>query len=157
MSRMKTLTLYVLAIIGFFLFSELLINASLESEYTKIGRRDEISQVVITQAEATRVNGRIKGSVINPEENPINGKYLKFDFYSERGVKVGTKYLKVDTLGESTEKEYKVQFRFDNVKYFTVNLATQEEVDNAQEFELKIEDDIGVPLLFSGLLLLILL
>ena len=82
---------------------------------------------------------------------------LKFDFYSERGVKVGTKYLKVDTLGESTEKEYKVQFRFDNVKYFTVNLATQEEVDNAQEFELKIEDDIGVPLLFSGLLLLILL
>ena len=50
-----------------------------------------------------------------------------------------------------------VQFRFDNVKYFTVNLATQEEVDNAQEFELKIEDDIGVPLLFSGLLLLILL
>ena len=35
MSRMKTLTLYVLAIIGFFLFSELLINASLESEYTK--------------------------------------------------------------------------------------------------------------------------
>ena len=60
-------------------------------------------------------------------------------------------------LGESTEKEYKVQFRFDNVKYFTVNLATQEEVDNAQEFELKIEDDIGVPLLFSGLLLLILL
>ena len=66
-------------------------------------------------------------------------------------------YLKVDTLGESTEKEYKVQFRFDNVKYFTVNLATQEEVDNAQEFELKIEDDIGVPLLFPGLLLLILL
>lgn len=60
-------------------------------------------------------------------------------------------------MGESTEKEYKVQFRFDNVKYFTVNLATQEEVDNAQEFELKIEDDIGVPLLFSGLLLLILL
>ena len=39
MSRMKTLCLYVLAIIGFFLFSELLINASLESEYRKIGRK----------------------------------------------------------------------------------------------------------------------
>ena len=90
---MKTLCLYVLAIIGFFLFSELLINASLESEYRKIGRKDDLSQVVITQAEATRVNGRIKGSVVNPEDNELTGKYLKFDFYSARDVLKGTKYI----------------------------------------------------------------
>lgn len=47
-------------LLDFSYFSELLINASLESEYRKIGRKDDLSQVVITQAEATRVNGRIK-------------------------------------------------------------------------------------------------
>ena len=61
MKRVKTLALYSLAIIGFFLLSELLINASLESQYRKIGRRDNINQVTIEQAEATKVNGRIKG------------------------------------------------------------------------------------------------
>ena len=102
---MKTLCLYVLAIIGFFLFSELLINASLESEYRKIGRKDDLSQVVITQAEATRVNGRIKGSVVNPEDNELTGKYLKFDFYSARDVLKNVDYYTVSVVNEKTEKD----------------------------------------------------
>ena len=81
--------------------------------------------VTVEKAKATNVNGFVEGKIRNNGTTTISNQYLKFDFYSERGVKVGTKYLKVDTLGESTEKEYKVQFRFDNVKYFTVNLATQ--------------------------------
>ena len=132
MSRMKTLTLYVLAIIGFFLFSELLINASLESEYTKIGRRDEISQVVITQAEATRVNGRIKGSVINPEENPINGKYLKFDFYSSRDVLKGTKYIDISGLQQNELQEIEMHFKLEGVSYYTISIVdekTEKEIE----------------------------
>ena len=115
MSRMKTLCLYVLAIIGFFLFSELLINASLESEYRKIGRKDDLSQVVITQAEATRVNGRIKGSVVNPEDNELTGKYLKFDFYSARDVLKGTKYIDV----------LEMHFKLENVDYYTVSVVNE--------------------------------
>ena len=115
MSRMKTLCLYVLAIIGFFLFSELLINASLESEYRKIGRKDDLSQVVITQAEATRVNGRIKGSVVNPEDNELTGKYLKFDFYSARDVLKGTKYIDV----------LEMHSKLENVDYYTVSVVNE--------------------------------
>ena len=99
----------------------------------------------------------IPRKIKNNATTTLSDQYLKFDFFSERGVRVGTKYLEVGTLGENAEKDYKVQFRFDNVKYFTVNLATQEEVDNAQEFEFEIDENIGVPLLFSSILLLMLL
>ena len=143
MSRMKTLTLYVLAIIGFFLFSELLINASLESEYTKIGRRDEISQVVITQAEATRVNGRIKGIVSNT--STINDKYIKFDFYSERNVKLGSKYIEVDKTKGNMPIE--IYFKLRDVSYYTI--ATVNEKDKSGEIDL-IPKDLTKPEVLVG-------
>ena len=154
MSRMKTLTLYVLAIIGFFLFSELLINASLESEYTKIGRRDEISQVVITQAEATRVNGRIKGSVINPEENPINGKYLKFDFYSSRDVLKGTKYIDISGLQQNELQEIEMHFKLEGVIYYTISIVDEK---TEKEIELLPQDLNKTQIVIATFLALIIL
>ena len=159
-NRMKNFFTYFLMFILLYVIEDILSFGYIYSTYKTIEQYEIVvtnPDVTVEKAKATNVNGFVEGKIRNNGTTTISNQYLKFDFYSERGVKVGTKYLKVDTLGESTEKEYKVQFRFDNVKYFTVNLATQEEVDNAQEFELKIEDDIGVPLLFSGLLLLILL
>lgn len=154
MSRMKTLTLYVLAIIGFFLFSELLINASLESEYTKIGRRDEISQVVITQAEATRVNGRIKGSVINSEENPINGKYLKFDFYSSRDVLKGTKYIDISGLQQNELQEIEMHFKLEGVSYYTISIVDEK---TEKEIELLPQDLNKTQIVIATFLALIVL
>lgn len=154
MSRMKTLTLYVLAIIGFFLFSELLINASLESEYTKIGRRDEISQVVITQAEATRVNGRIKGSVINSEENPINGKYLKFDFYSSRDVLKGTKYIDISGLQQNQLQEIEMYFKLEGVSYYTISVVDEK---TEKEIELLPQDLNKTQIVIATFLALIIL
>ena len=151
---MKTLTLYVLAIIGFFLFSELLINASLESEYTKIGRRDEISQVVITQAEATRVNGRIKGSVINPEENPINGKYLKFDFYSSRDVLKGTKYIDISGLQQNELQEIEMHFKLEGVSYYTISIVDEK---TEKEIELLPQDLNKTQIVIATFLALIVL
>ena len=159
-NRMKNFFTYFLMFILLYVIVDILSFGYIYSTYKTIEQYEIVvtnPDVTVEKAKATNVNGFVEGKIRNNGTTTISNQYLKFDFYSERGVKVGTEYLKVDTLGESTEKEYKVQFRFDNVKYFTVNLATQEEVDNAQEFELKIEDDIGVPLLFSGLLLLILL
>ena len=151
---MKTLTLYVLAIIGFFLFSELLINASLESEYTKIGRRDETSQVVITQAEATRVNGRIKGSVINPEENPINGKYLKFDFYSSRDVLKGTKYIDISGLQQNELQEIEMHFKLEGVSYYTISVVDEK---TEKEIELLPQDLNKTQIVIATFLALIVL
>ena len=127
MSRMKTLCLYVLAIIGFFLFSELLINASLESEYRKIGRKDDLSQVVITQAEATRVNGRIKGSIYNSEANKITNKYLRIDLYSERDVFLGSEYIDVSTMRDSETRNFEEYFKVQDVDYYEMKFVDEKE------------------------------
>lgn len=159
-NRMKNFFTYFLMLVLLYIIVDVLSFGYIYSTYKTIEQYEIVVTnpvVSVEKAKATNVNGFVEGKIRNNGTTTISNQYLKFDFYSERGVRVGTKYLKIDTLGEMQEQNYKVQFRFDNVKYFTVNLATQEEVDNAQEFELKIDEDIGVPLLFSSLLLLIFL
>lgn len=87
MDKLKKYFIYILLLVGFFILSNFLINVGLNSTYKKITRKeDNLSQVVIYQEEATFVNGRIKGIVSNT--STINDKYIKFDFYSERNVKL---------------------------------------------------------------------
>lgn len=159
-NRMKNFFTYFLMFVLLYVIVDILTFGYIYSTYKTIEQYEIVvtnPAITVEKAKTTKVNGFIEGKIKNNGTTTISDKYLKFDFYSERGVRVGTKYLEISTLGENEEKDYKVQYKFDNVKYFTVNLATQEEVDNAQEFEFKIDEDIGVPLLFSGLLLLILL
>lgn len=125
MSRMKTLILYALAIVVAYFLTQLLINVSIESTYKTIQRKDEIKQVVITQAEATIANGRIKGIIVNSEENPINGKYVRIDFYSERDVLMGTKYIDISTLGMNQVQNIEMYFKLENVSYYEVSIADE--------------------------------
>lgn len=133
MSRIKTLILYVLGIIVFYIFSQLIINISLESTYQKIEREDNIKQVIINQAEATIANGRIKGVVINPEDDKINGKYLKFDFYSQRDVLKGTKYIDISELKVNETQELEMYFKLENVDYYNVSTT-----DKKKETEIEL-------------------
>lgn len=125
MSRIKTLCLYVLAIVVAYLLSQLLINVSIESSYKTIERKDNISQVVITQAEATIANGRIKGIVVNPEEDPLNGKYVRFDFYSKRDVLMGTKYIDISNLGINQMQNIEMYFKLENIEYYNVSITDE--------------------------------
>ena len=59
MNSMWPFLKYVIWIVLFFIFSELLINVNLKSTYNPIGRKDNISQVTVYQAEATKVNGNL--------------------------------------------------------------------------------------------------
>ena len=43
-------------------------NTSIYDSYKKMERRDEISQVEITEAKSTLVNGKVKGIITNSEE-----------------------------------------------------------------------------------------
>ena len=46
-----------------------MIYLNLETTYQNIGRKDNLPQVTIYQAQATKVNGRIKGTIKNQAEN----------------------------------------------------------------------------------------
>lgn len=141
MNRMKTFLKYALWVIGFFILSEFLINVGLNSTYKDIERRDANSQVSIYQAQATLVNGRIKGIVTNSEPEQLNGKYICIDFYSKRDVFLGKKYIQVENLGENESKPFEAYFKLKDVASYEVSI-----VDNKEEGEIElIPKDLSKP------------
>ena len=141
MDRMKTFLKYALGVIGFFILSEFLINVGLNSTYKDIERRDANSQVSIYQAQATLVNGRIKGIVTNSEPEQLNGKYICIDFYSKRDVFLGKKYIQVENLGENESKPFEAYFKLKDVASYEVSI-----VDNKEEGEIElIPKDLSKP------------
>lgn len=125
MKRMKTLLMYASWVVLFFIFSEFLINVSLESSYKTIGRRDNIEQVTVYQAEATRVNGRLKGTITNSSEHIITEKYLKIDFYSPRDILLGSKYIDVSEMKENETKDFEMYFKLEDVNYFEMSWTNE--------------------------------
>ena len=135
MSRLKTFLIYVLILVGFIIFSEFLINVSLNSSYHQIGRKDNLEQVVINQAEATKLNLRVKGTITNLEGNPITLKYVRIDFYSERDNIVGTKYIDVSNLKQNESMDFQIYLRLDDVTHYEVSFTNNkdtEEIDMPQ-------------------------
>lgn len=125
MARLKTFLIYLLILVGFIVFSEFLINVSLNSSYGTIGRKDNLSQVIVYQAEATKVNARIKGEINNSKENPITSKYIKIDIYSNRDNIVGTKYIDISSLKENESQEFSLYFKAEDVSYYEVTAVDE--------------------------------
>lgn len=124
---MKTFLKYILAIIIFFFFSNFLIYMSLETTYQNIGRKDNLQQVTIYQAQATKVNGRIKGTIYNDANNKITDRYLKIDLYSERGNLLGTKYIDLLGIRENETRNLEVYFKIQDVDYYEISFTKEKE------------------------------
>ena len=131
MDRMKTLAKYVIWLVLFYIFSNLMIYLNIESTYQNIGRKDNLPQVTVYQAQATKVNGRIKGSIYNSEANKITNKYLRIDLYSERDVFLGSKYIDVSTMRDSETRNFEEYFKVQDVDYYEMKFT-----DEKQEGEL---------------------
>ena len=117
--------MYALWVILFIIFSEFLINVGLNSSYRPIERRDNVSQVNVYQAEATLVNGRIRGLITNSETDNISNKYLEFDFYSERDVYLGKKIINVNELQPGETQNFEILFKVEDVNYYTVSVLNE--------------------------------
>lgn len=128
MDRMKTLLKYVLWVILFFIFSNIMINLTLETTYQNIGRKDNLEQVNVYQGQATKINGRIKGTIYNNAENKITNNYLRIDLYSERNVLLGSKYVDVTSMRDDETRNFEVYFRVQDVEYYEMNF-TDEKVE----------------------------
>ena len=111
MSRMKTFFKYAMWVILFFIFSEIMININLETVYRNIGRKDNLPQ--------------IKGTIKNQAENKIESKYIKVDFYSERDVLLGTKYIDVSAMRENETQDLELYFKLQNVDYYEMSFTNE--------------------------------
>lgn len=125
MDRMKTFLIYTLLVVGFIIFSELLINISLETSYANLGRKDNLKQVTIYQAQATKVNGRIKGTIFNDENDKIKDRYLKIDLYSERDVLLGSKYIDLLGIRDNETRNLEVYFKLQDVDYYELSFVEE--------------------------------
>ena len=125
MKRVKTLFMYALWVVLFIIFSEFLINVGLNSSYKPIERKDNVSQVNVYQAEATLVNGRIRGLITNSETDNISNKYLEFDFYSERDVFLGKKIIDINELQAGETQNFEILFKLEDVDYYTVSVLDE--------------------------------
>ncbi len=127
MARMKTFLIYALLVVGFFIFSEFIISVGLNSSYKDIERKDNISQVEITEAKATLVNGKIKGIIKDNEVDKLTGKYVEIDLYSERDNMIGKRYVEINTTEVNREQEFSIYFEAEDVKSYSVAIINEKQ------------------------------
>lgn len=125
MNRMKTLIKYALWLVLFYIFSNLMIYLNIETTYQNIGRKDNLSQVTVYQAQATKINGRIKGKIYNSAENKITNDYLRIDLYSERDNYLGSKYIDVSNMRDNETREFEIYFKVQDVDYYEMSFTDE--------------------------------
>ena len=134
MDRIKTFAKYAIWLILFWLLSDALIYYGINSTYKDIKMKSEMpNQISIENAEATKVNGRIKGNVYNSEENDLSGKYLKIDLYAESGNLLGTNYLDIGNLRANENKSFETYFKVQDVKSFDISVADEKVEETTEE------------------------
>ena len=127
MDRMKTFFKYALWIILFYIFSNLMIYLNIETTYQNIGRKDNLSQVTVYQAEATKINGRIKGKIYNSTTNKITNNYLRIDLYSERDNLLGSKYIDISNMRDDETRNFEIYFKVQDVDYYEMKFTEEKE------------------------------
>lgn len=127
MSTIKSFLKYALLIIVFAILSELLISASLQSSYKDIKRKDNTSQVTISQAQATLVNGKIKGTIVDDRKDNLTGKYVKITLYSKRDNEVGKKYVPIETTDVNKAQDFSLYFEKQDVTSYDISIVNEKE------------------------------
>lgn len=122
---MKKILTWILILIGIFILSDFLINVGLNSTYKKIQRQDENSQIIVYQADATYINGRIRGLIKSSEKT--QGKYLKIELYTKRNVLVGKSYIEIKDLEEEETQPFELLFRAQEVAFYKIETVTEKE------------------------------
>lgn len=131
---MKKFLIYALLLIGFFIFSNFLISVGLNSTYQDIQREDHHSEITVYQAEATYVNGRIRGILTNTKGENLQGKFLEIELYSKRDVLLGRSYIEIDDIKKDETQNFELLFKAKEVDHYQVGIV--EEKQPGQELEI---------------------
>ncbi len=127
MGRMKTFLKYIIWIVLFWIFSDILINAGLNTTYKNMNNRGELpSGIEVAQMQSTKVNGRIKLKVSNQE---FSGKFLKIDLYSENNRLMATKYIEIGNISENQIKSFETYFKITDVKAYEISVVDEKGED----------------------------
>lgn len=128
MSTPQKIITWIAILVGVFILSDFLIYVGLNSTYKDIAREDNNSQIVVYQADATYVNGRIRGIVKNTSD--IKDKYLKIELYSKRDVLLGKSYIEIKDIQNSNDNKdqpFELLFRAKDVASYKIETVKDKE------------------------------
>lgn len=155
MARIKTFFIYLLLVIAFFIFSQVIIYIAINTTYEY--KSVELKTTIISEAElqATSINGFAKGKVINNTESEIENKYIKIQCYSKHNVLMGTKYIKVDKIKAKEEKEFEVRFNYNKVDRAIIDVVDEKILDeqNVPKEEKLSDSERGLAAIIAALIL----
>lgn len=141
MDRMKTFAKYAIWVILFWILSDILIYYGINSTYKTIERKEETSsQIIVDNAEATTVNGRINGTITNNEENDLSEKYIRVNLYAKSGNILGTNYLAIGNLGTTETKGFETYFKIQDVKSYDISIVDEKPEKNPEDDRFMTED-----------------
>ena len=156
MARVKTFFIYFLLVLGFFLFSQIIIYFAINTTYAYKSVESKTTIPMQIEVQATSVNGFAKGKVINQTENKIENKYIKIECYSKNNILMGTKYIKIDKIEAKEEKEFEVRFNFNRVDKAVVDIVDENIVEeqNISEEQKVSDPERGLAAMLTAVILL---
>ena len=117
----------VLMVVGGFILTAFLIFIGFNVNYKPIDLKYETpNQISIEKAEATKVQARVYGYVLNSELDNLNDKFIKVSVFDSKNENVETKYLKIENLEKNERKLFKAMFNQKDVKSYTVDIVNSE-------------------------------
>lgn len=125
MSTMQKIRAWILILIGVFILSDFLIHVGLNANYKEIERKSSHGQIVVYQAEATYVNGRIRG--VLKEKKDEQDTYIKIELYSKRDVLLGKHYIEITNKEEKETQPFSLYFKAKDVAYYTIETVKEKE------------------------------
>ena len=154
MNTLKQFAKYIIWIILFWILSDILIYYGLNSTYKDIENKgDNLKQVTLSAAEATKVNGRIIGKITNTEESNLNGKYLKINLYAESGNLLATEYVEIGNIRANEVKSFESYFKMQDVKSYDINIVDEKEENSDGVFMTEDMTKMGVLALLTYMIL----
>ena len=153
MSRLKTLFMYVVWVVVFFIFSQIMIYIANNTTYKY--RNIEVFTPIIVQAEVqtTSINGIAKCKIVNNTQENIENKYIKLECYSKNDVLMGTKYIEIDKILTNEEKEFEIRFNYSKVDNAKIQIIDELPEDATQEQTIS-DPKMNIAMVISSLILL---
>ena len=124
-STLQKMAIWIAILVGVFLLSDFLINVGMNSTYKNMERKDDNENIVVYQADATYVNGRIRGLIKGNEKE--KGNYLKIELYSKRNVMVGKRYIEIKDLKQEETQAFELLFRAKDATSYKAEIVKEKE------------------------------
>ena len=125
MARMKTFFIYFLLIVLFFIYSQIMIYIGIRTTYKDKDVEIETTIPMEAQVKATSVNGIANVKIKNTTDKDIEGKYIKLECYSKHDTLMGTKYIQINKIGENEEKEFEIEFKYNEVEKAIITIVDE--------------------------------